>query len=81
MSKTMDVKKLAKTLTKIESDLSRINDPLEPLKVASALRSEILKYEYRKEHDPKAISPLDYTIMVALIAQLPDGGNQDGKEV
>ena len=81
MSKTMDVKKLAKTLTKIESDLSRINDPLEPLKVASALRSEILKYEYHKEHDPKAISPLDYTIMAALMAQLPDGGNQDGKEV
>ena len=67
----MNAKRLAKTLIEIDSDMHRINDPLEPLKVASALKSEILKYEYRKEHDPKSISPLDYTIMAALMAQLP----------
>lgn len=74
----MDAERLAQRLTEIESDISRINDPLEPLKVASALRSEILKFEYRKEHDPKAISPLDYTIIAALIAQIPERGEQDG---
>lgn len=73
----MNAERLAQRLTEIESDISRINDPLEPLKVASALRSEILKFEYRKEHDPKAISPLDYTIIAALIAQIPERGEQE----
>ena len=74
----MNAERLAQRLTEIESDISRMNDPLEPLKVASALRSEILKFEYRKEHDPKSISPLDYTIIAALIAQIPERGDQDG---
>lgn len=73
----MNAERLAQRLTEIESDISRINDPLEPLKVASALRSEILKFEYRKEHDPKAISPLDYTIIAALIAQIPERCEQE----
>ena len=67
----MNAEKLAKTLTEIGSDLERINDPLEPLKVASALKSEILKYEYRKAHNPKEIGPLDYTVMAALMLQIP----------
>lgn len=46
--------------------LDDINNPLEPLKLSSALQSEIRKYEYRKEHMPQDISPLDYTIMYAL---------------
>ena len=46
--------------------LDDINNPLEPLKLSSALQSEIRKYEYRKEHKPQDISPLDYTIMYAL---------------
>lgn len=46
--------------------LDDINNPLEPLKLSSALRSEIRKYEYRKEHKPQDISPLDYTIIYAL---------------
>ena len=36
------------------------------LELKSALESEIFKYNYRKEHRPKDISPLDYTIMYAL---------------
>ena len=46
--------------------LDDINNPLEPLKLSSALQSEIFKYNYRKEHKPQDISPLDYTIIYAL---------------
>ena len=42
--------------------LDDIENPLEPIKLSSALESEIFKYEYRAEHDPQKISPLDYTI-------------------
>ena len=42
--------------------LDDIENPLEPIK----LESEIFKYEYRAEHDPQKISPLDYTIIYAL---------------
>lgn len=38
----------------------------EEIKLSSALESEIFKYEYRAEHDPQKISPLDYTIIYAL---------------
>lgn len=50
--------------------LDNIDDPLEPLKISSALNSEIFKFEYRKEHDPKKISILDYTIIAALVEAL-----------
>lgn len=43
-----------------------INNPLEPLKLKSALDSEIFKYNYRKKHKPKDVSILDITIMYAL---------------
>lgn len=46
--------------------LNDIDNPLEPLKLANALRSEIFKYEYRNEHKPQDINPLDYTVMYAL---------------
>lgn len=46
--------------------LDDIENPLEPIKLSSALESEIFKYEYRAEHDPQKISPLDYTIIYAL---------------
>ena len=46
--------------------LDDIENPLEPIKLSSALESEIFKYEYRTEHDPQKISPLDYTIIYAL---------------
>lgn len=50
--------------------LDDMGDPLEPLKISSALESEILKYEHRKKHDPKSISILDYTIIAALTEAL-----------
>lgn len=43
-----------------------IGNPLEPLKVYSALKSEVLKYEYRAEREPQKINVLDYTIIMAL---------------
>ena len=46
--------------------IGKYSNPLEPLKLANALRSEIFKYEYRKEHKPQDINPLDYTVMYAL---------------
>lgn len=55
------------TLKKMESQtLDNINDPLEPLKISSALKSELLKLQFRKEEKPESISPLDYTVIAAL---------------
>lgn len=60
--------------------LDDIDNPLEPLKLQSALQSEIFKYEYRKEHKPQEINILDYTIMYALKycleEQLKKGGTK-----
>ncbi len=46
--------------------LDDISNPLEPLKLQSALESEIFKYNYRKENKPKEINMLDFTVMAAL---------------
>lgn len=46
--------------------LNDMGNPLEPLKLSSALDAEIFKMEYRKEHKPKDITMLDYTIIAAL---------------
>ena len=43
-----------------------MNDILEPLKVQSALNSEVMKLNFRKEHRPKDVSILDYTVIAAL---------------
>lgn len=43
-----------------------MRNPLEPLKVSSALKSEIMKLEFRKQSKPESISVLDYTIIAAL---------------
>ena len=43
-----------------------MNNPLEPLKLSSALNSELFKLEYRKANKPKEINILDYTVIYAL---------------
>lgn len=54
-------------LKKMENQtLYNINDPLEPLKISAALRSEYIKLDYRKQCDPKSINILDYTVIAAL---------------
>ncbi len=50
-----------------EQWIADINNPLEPIKVSSALNSEIFKYQFRKEHKPQDISELDVTIIAALV--------------
>lgn len=52
-------------------DKDDINNPLEQLKVEQALRSEMMKLEYRKKNNPSEINVLDYTIIEALNKQIP----------
>lgn len=62
-----ELKELRKYRARMELQfIDDIDNPLEPLKLSSALASEIRKYEWRKENKPKSISVLDYTIMYAL---------------
>ena len=46
--------------------LDDMDNPLEPLKLSSALDSEIFKLEYRKANKPNEINILDYTVIYAL---------------
>ena len=55
-----------------------MENPLEPIKVYSALKSEILKLELRIKNRPKDISILDYTIIAALQKVLKN--NLEGME-
>lgn len=62
-----ELKELRKYKRKMKTQfLDDIENPLEPIKLCSALESEIFKYEYRAEHDPQKINILDYTIIYAL---------------
>lgn len=54
----------------IKQWLDDMNNPLEPIKVESALQSEIIKLNYRKEHNPTSVSELDYTIIAVLAKEL-----------
>lgn len=46
--------------------LREVENPLEPLKLSSALNSELFKMEYRKNNKPEDIHILDYTVIAAL---------------
>lgn len=61
--------------------LDDIKNPLEPLKVTSALKSELLKLQIRQTEKPKDISPLDYTIIAALIEVLKSGWHDINDEL
>lgn len=61
---------MLKTLEEPMQDIARMNDPLEPIKVASAYKSECMKLEFRKKNMPDKVSVLDYTIMAALLKQI-----------
>lgn len=52
--------------------LDDMGNLMEPLKLSSALRSEILKYDLRKAKDPERISVLDLTVIAALKHCLDD---------
>ncbi|WP_353096195.1 hypothetical protein [Tissierella praeacuta] len=49
--------------------MNDINNPLEDIKVETALRSEKMKLEYRKANNPENINILDYTVIAALEKQ------------
>ena len=55
-----------------------IENPLEPMKVKSALLSEYQKMEYRNTHRPKDINILDYTVIAALEKQMPKKPDYEG---
>ena len=57
---------------------NEMENPLEPIKVYSALKSEILKLELRIKNRPKDISILDYTVIAALQKVLKN--NLEGME-
>lgn len=59
--------------------IDNIGDPLEPLKISSALKSELLKMQFRKTEKPESISPLDYTVIAALKEALERRCKVDGK--
>lgn len=52
--------------------MNEINDILEPLKVESALDSELRKLEFRRQYKPQDISILDYTIIECIKKQVPN---------
>ena len=54
-----------------------MNDVLEPLKVECTLNSEERKLNYRKQHRPKDVNILDYTIIEALKRQIPKEVNTE----
>ena len=77
-----ELKSLREYKEKMEMQyLDDIDNPLEPLKLQSALQSEIFKFNYRKEHRPQDINILDYTVMYALKhcleEQLKAGGENE----
>ena len=77
-----ELKELREYKKKMELQyIDDINNPLEPLKLQSALQSEIFKYEYRKEHKPQDINILDYTIMYALKRCLEEQLKAGGENV
>ena len=62
-----ELKELRSYKEKMEMQyLDDISNPLEPLKLTSALESEIFKYNYRKKHKPEDINMLDFTVIFVL---------------
>lgn len=62
-----EVREAVETVKRYETQYpDDMRNPLEPLKISSALKSEIMKLEFRKQSKPESISVLDYTIIAAL---------------
>lgn len=52
--------------------INDMDNPLEPLKIESALKSEIMILNSRKEHNPDSINVLDYTVIAVLAKSLSE---------
>ena len=61
--------------------INDMSNPLEPIKVESALKSEIMKLNYRKEHNPESISELDYTIIAVLAKEIANQDNNNNTHI
>ena len=72
-----EVREAADTVRRYETQyLDDMENPLEPLKISSALKSEIMKLEFRKQRNPESISIFDYTIIAALQKVLKEVGGE-----
>lgn len=61
------VKRALETVSRYEKQtIEDMGNVFEPIKISSALNSELMKLEVRKQTNPKSISPLDYTIIACL---------------
>lgn len=67
ISELVQAKQEGRLLPELPQDMDNL---LEPLKLQSALNSEMRKLEFRKANRPKDVSILDYTIIAALSAVL-----------
>lgn len=67
-------KQEGRILPELPQDMGNL---LEPLKVQSALTSEMRKLEFRKANRPKDVSILDYTIIAALTKVLSESSSSE----
>jgi hypothetical protein len=67
ISELAQAKREGRIIPELPQDMENL---LEPLKLQSALSSEMRKLEFRKANRPKDISILDYTIIAALSSVL-----------
>ncbi len=66
----LELERAKNPVEQAEQWLSDIENPLEPIKLAAALNSEVFKLQYKLENCPKDISVLDYTIIACLKKEL-----------
>lgn len=72
-----EIREAVDTVRRYETQyLDDMENPLEPLKISSALKSEIMKLEFRKQRKPESISIFDYTIIAALQKVLKEVGGE-----
>lgn len=62
---------MIETIENPKQTLDNMDDPLEPIKVVSAMKSQSMVLEYRQKHEPDKVNILDYTVIAALWKQIP----------
>lgn len=62
---------MIETIENPKQTLDNMDDPLEPIKVVSAMKSQSMVLTYRQEHEPDKVNILDYTVIAALWKQIP----------
>ena len=62
---------MIETIENPKQTLDNMGDPLEQIKVVSAMKSQSMVLEYRQKHEPDKVNILDYTVIAALWKQIP----------